>query len=160
MINIIVAVTLDNAIGKDGDQLYYIKEDLKRFKELTTGNTIVMGSNTFDALPKGALPNRLNIVLTRNGEKSFPGAITTTTPTEAVAAAQGEVYIIGGEQIYRLFMPLAQRIYLTEINVLRPDATKYFPAIDSEMWKEVSTGEWLADERTGVEYRFKILDRC
>ncbi|MDE6130361.1 MAG: dihydrofolate reductase, partial [Muribaculaceae bacterium] len=106
MVNIIVAATLDGAIGLEGDMLYYIGPDLKRFRELTTGNTIIMGRKTFESLPKGALPDRRNIVVTRQSAFAAPGAETAGSLEEALAMAAGqEIFIIGGESIYRQAMP-------------------------------------------------------
>ena len=122
MINIIVAATLDGAIGLRGDMLYYIRPDLQRFKALTTGHTVIMGRKTFESLPKGALPNRRNIVITRRADFSAPGAEVAHSLQEALNTADGEeIFIIGGESIYRAAMPLAQRLYLTQIHAERPD---------------------------------------
>lgn len=160
MISIIVAITRDGAIGKDGDQMYYIAGDLKRFRELTTGNTVVMGRRTFEALPKGALPNRKNIVVTRNGEYKADRATVVTTPEEAITLAEGEAFIIGGAQIYRSFIDSADRIYLTVIEAERPDADTFFPPIDSKKWKVTEKGELLHDDKTNVDYRYITLTRC
>lgn len=128
MINIIVAATLDGAIGLRGDMLYYIRPDLQRFKALTTGHTVIMGRKTFESLPKGALPNRRNIVITRRADFSAPGAEVAHSLQEALNIADGEeIFIIGGESIYRAAMPLAQRLYLTQIHAERPDADTFFP---------------------------------
>ena len=92
--------------------------DLQRFKALTTGHTIVMGRRTFDSLPKGALPNRRNIVITRNPQFSAPGVEVALSVEDAfrMAESDGEVFVIGGEQIYRATLPFASRLYLTEID--------------------------------------------
>ncbi len=128
MINIIVAATLDGAIGLRGDMLYYIRPDLQRFKALTTGHTVIMGRKTFESLPKGALPNRRNIVITRRADFSAPGAEVAHSLQEALNTADGEeIFIIGGESIYRAAMPLAQRLYLTQIHAELPDADTFFP---------------------------------
>ncbi len=101
MINIIVAATLDGAIGLRGDMLYYIRPDLQRFKALTTGHTVIMGRKTFESLPKGALPNRRNIVITRQTDFRAPGAELAHSLQEALNMAGGEeIFIIGGESIY------------------------------------------------------------
>lgn len=159
MISAIVAVTNNGAIGKDSDQLYYISEDLKRFKKLTVDNTVIMGRRTFDALPKGALPNRRNIVITNNTSLICQGCEVVTNIEEALQKVEGEAFIIGGEQIYKLFLPITKRIYLTEINTDRPDADKYFPIIDRDEWSVTENTEWKTDLPSGLQYRYLVLDR-
>ena len=113
---LIAAVAQNNAIGINNKLIYWLPNDLKRFKELTTGHTIIMGSNTFRSLPKGALPNRRNIVLSRK-ESEFAGAEHFTSLEEALANCIDEeiVYIIGGEQLYRSALPIADILCLTEV---------------------------------------------
>lgn len=159
MIDIIVAVTLNGAIGKNNDQLYYISGDLKRFRNLTLGKAVIMGSRTFEALPKGALPGRKNIVLSR-GKKQFSGAETAATPLEAIEmTGETDGYVIGGEQIYKLFLPYTQKIYVTLINVVREDADKFFPLPDSSIWKIEDEGQWLLDEKNSIEYKYITYTR-
>ena len=124
MIAIIVAATRDMAIGNHGDLLYHISDDLKRFKALTMGCPIIMGRRTFESFPKGALPGRRNIVVTRNPDYSAPGIETAPSLDEAVSmcAGVGKVYIIGGGEIYRQAIPMADRIELTLIDALHPEA--------------------------------------
>ena len=158
--NIIVAIARDGAIGRGGDQPFYIREDLRRFKALTTGHTIIMGRRTFEALPKGALPNRRNIVITRQTELSFPGAETAANIADAISLANDpETYVIGGGQIYAQALPLAEKLYVTEIDADVPDADTYFQAIDSEQWELTEAGQWLTDEASGVKYRFVCYSR-
>lgn len=159
MVSMIVAITRDGAIGKDGDQLYYITGDLKRFKELTTGNSIIMGSATFNALPKGALPNRKNIVLSSNTERRFPGATVVRNIPDALNLVENEAFIIGGESVYRQFLPVTQRLYLTVIETERPDADKFFPTIDPAEWRVINESELLHDDKNGVDYRYITLER-
>lgn len=155
MISIIVAATLDGAIGLRGDMLYYIRPDLKRFKALTTGHTIIMGRKTFESLPKGALPDRRNIVVSRQADFSAPGAELAHSLEEALDMARGEeVFILGGESIYRQAIPLADRLFLTQINVLRPDADTFFPLPQLPDADE----PWLLDEKSGQQYRFRDID--
>lgn len=151
MINIIVAATLDGAIGLRGDMLYYIRPDLQRFKALTTGHTVIMGRKTFESLPKGALPNRRNIVITRQTDFRAPGAELAHSLQEALNMAGGEeIFIIGGESIYRAAMPLAQRLYLTQIHAERPDADTFFPLPELPESHE----PWQHDDRSGTDFRF------
>lgn len=160
MTTIIVAVTTDLAIGKNGDQLYYIKSDLRRFREFTTGHTIIMGRKTFDALPKGALPNRRNIVVSRQQTLSLPGAEVTPSLDQAIRlAGDDDIFIIGGAQIYNAAMPLAERIELTEILTERPDADTFFPAIDPADWHTAALTETMTDPGSGIAYRYRTLLR-
>lgn len=143
MRHLIVAIDRKGAIGRGGDQLYYIKEDLRHFKALTMGNTIIMGRKTFEALPKGALPGRKNIVVTRNQSYSAPGAETANSIAEAVAMASSEAFIIGGAEIYRQGLPLADILHITVVDDETSDADTFFPPIpfDSFRVTAVSSAE-------------------
>ncbi|MDE6276878.1 MAG: dihydrofolate reductase, partial [Muribaculaceae bacterium] len=108
MISIIVAIDRGGAIGRSGDLLYHIREDLRHFKALTVGNTVVMGRKTFESLPKGALPDRRNIVVTRNAQFSAPDIETAPSLEKALEMAAdgpGETFIIGGGKIYARALP-------------------------------------------------------
>ena len=155
MISIIVAVARNLAIGYQNKLLYWLPNDLKRFKALTTGHTIIMGRRTFESLPKGALPNRRNVVLTRS-QKTFPGAETFPSLQAALAscAPSEEVYIIGGASVYKEALPLAYRLCLTEIEDTPAQADAFFPAFDSAEWKMVFREEHEADEKHAHPYRF------
>ena len=153
MISIIAAVARNRAIGYENKLSYWLPNDLKRFKTLTTGHTIIMGRNTFLSLPKGALPNRRNIVLTRS-QKAFPGCDVYTSLEEALAHCDKDedVYIIGGASVYRQALPLADRLCLTEINDTPEKADTFFPPYDD--WKEISREDHEKDERHEYEYSF------
>lgn len=153
MINVIAAVARNRAIGLDNKLLYWLPNDLRRFKALTTGHTIIMGRRTFESLPKGALPNRRNIVLTRS-QQQFPGAETFPTLTAALAACQAdeEVYIIGGASVYRQALPLADRLCLTEIDDTPQEADAFFPDYSDWVVEREETHE--PDERHAYRYRF------
>ena len=153
MISIIAAVARNRAIGYENKLIYWLPNDLKRFKALTTGHTIIMGRNTFLSLPKGALPNRRNIVLTRS-QKAFPGCDVYTSLEEALAHCDKDedVYIIGGASVYRQALPLADRLCLTEINDTPEKADTFFPPYDD--WKEISREDHEKDERHEYEYSF------
>ena len=153
MISIIAAVALNRAIGYENKLIYWLPNDLKRFKTLTTGHTIIMGRNTFLSLPKGALPNRRNIVLTRS-QKAFPGCDVYTSLEDALAHCNKDedIYIIGGASVYRQALPLADRLCLTEINDTPEKADTFFPPYDD--WKEVSRENHEKDERHEYEYSF------
>ena len=153
MISIIAAVARNRAIGYENKLIYWLPNDLKRFKALTTGHTIIMGRNTFLSLPKGALPNRRNIVLTRS-QKTFPGCDVFASLEDALAHCDKDedVYIIGGASVYRQALPLADRLCLTEINDTPEKADTFFPPYDD--WKEISREDHEKDERHEYEYSF------
>jgi len=153
MITIIAAVARNRAIGKDNKLIYWLPNDLKRFKQLTTGNTIIMGRRTFESLPKGALPNRRNIVVSRS-QRELPGCEVYKSIEEALAHcdAEEDIYVIGGASIYRQTLPLADRLCLTEIDDTPEDAETFFPAYDD--WHEISREEHETDERHAFRYAF------
>ena len=155
MISIIAAVARNRAIGYENKLIYWLPNDLKRFKALTTGHTIIMGRNTFLSLPKGALPNRRNIVLTRS-QKAFPGCDVFASLEDALAHCDKDedVYIIGGASVYRQALPLADRLCLTEINDTPEKADTFFPPYDD--WKEVRREDHEKDERH--EYAYSFVD--
>ncbi len=153
MISIIAAVAKDRAIGFENKLIYWLPNDLKRFKALTTGHTIVMGRNTFLSLPKGALPNRRNIVLSRS-QKEFPGCETYSSLKEALqhCAPDEDIYIIGGASVYKQALPIADRLCLTEIDDTPEQADTFFPPYDE--WREVSREEHEKDKRHSFRYAF------
>jgi dihydrofolate reductase (EC 1.5.1.3) len=155
MISIIAAVARNRAIGYENKLIYWLPNDLKRFKALTTGHTIIMGRNTFLSLPKGALPNRRNIVLTRS-QKAFPGCDVFASLEDALAHCDKDedVYIIGGASVYRQALPLADRLCLTEIDDTPEKADTFFPPYDD--WKEVSREDHEKDVRH--EYAYSFVD--
>lgn len=154
-IALIAAIARNKAIGFGNKLIYWLPNDLKRFKELTTGHTIIMGSNTFRSLPKGALPNRRNIVLSRK-ESCFPGTETFTSLEEALANCSGEeiVYIIGGEMLYRAAMPKADILCLTEIDDTPEQADAFFPDYVEREWEAIEDNRFEKDEKHAHNYRF------
>ena len=152
---LIAAIARNNAIGFENKLIYWLPNDLKRFKELTTGHTIIMGSNTFRSLPKGALPNRRNIVLSRK-ESGFPGCETFSSLEEALANCNDTelVYVIGGEMLYRTALPLADILCLTEIDDTPKEADAFFPTINPEEWAEISREKYSPDEKHAQAYAF------
>lgn len=152
-ITIIAAVARNRAIGYNNKLIYWLPNDLKRFKALTTGHTIIMGRNTFLSLPKGALPNRRNIVLSRT-VGCFPGCDTYASLDEALSHCQPDedVYIIGGASVYAKALPLANRLCLTEIDDTPTEADTFFPPYDD--WKETSREEHDTDEKHAHRYAF------
>lgn len=162
MIHIIVAIDRDGAIGRGGDLLYHISDDLRRFKALTMGNTIVMGRRTFDSLPRGPLPGRRNIVVSRREGLSIDGAEVYADLDSALAAAAdgpGDTFIIGGAEIYRQTLDRADRLHLTLIEASTPGADTFFPAVDPAVWAIAEQSEPAVDPRSGVAYRYVTLRR-
>lgn len=141
MINIIAAVAENNAIGYQNKLLYHIKADMQRFRQLTTGNTVIMGRRTFDSLPGGALPDRRNIVLSRNSHE-IPGCEVYSSLDDALkhCSQNEEIFIIGGESVYRQALPIADRLYLTEIESTPDNADAFFPDY-SKGWKIIHSEE-------------------
>jgi dihydrofolate reductase len=161
MISIIVAIAENGAIGLNNQLIYHISADMKRFKALTTGNTVIMGRKTFLSLPKGALPNRRNIVLSRNPDNTFPGTETFTSIEEALAhcKADEKIYIIGGAEIYRQAFPIADELNITLVHDAPPLADSYFPDISNKEWKEVSREDLPLEEKTPYPYSFITYQR-
>lgn len=160
-LSIIVAMARDNAIGRNGGLLCHLSADMKHFKTVTTGHTVIMGRRTYDSLPKGALPNRRNIVVTSNAAFSADRVEVAHSFEDALkmADADGEVFVIGGAQIYREALPSAGKIYLTEIGASFPDADTFFPAFDRSQWAETELGCQPADDRNPHACRFLLLSR-
>lgn len=158
-LSIIVAVAQNFAIGKNNDLLFHLPNDLKRFKQITTGHPVIMGRNTLLSLPKGALPNRRNIVITDNPEDKFTGCEMVFSINEAIEAVknESEAFIIGGGMIYRQFFPLVGKLYLTLVH-RDFEADTFFPEVDYSAWIEQSR-EDLHDEKNGFHYSYLNLKR-
>ena len=137
-ISIIVAIADDNAIGKDNDLLWHIPDDLKRFKKITSGHKIIMGRNTWLSLPVRPLKNRTSIVITDKPGEVFEGCQMVYSIEEAAAACKPdeECFIIGGGMVYKQFLPLADKLYLTRV-YKSFEADTFFPEINYEDWDEV-----------------------
>lgn len=161
-VSVIAIVARDGAIGRGGDQPFHIREDFQMFKTLTIGKPIVMGRRTFEALPKGALPGRRNIVVTRNAAWTAKDVEIVPSIAEAIAlgsTASDEVMIIGGGEIYRQALPMATRLYLTEVDANVTDADTFFPYIDPTDWQKVEESSPHTDPRSGSTYRFVTYRR-
>ncbi len=155
-ISIIVATDKNRAIGYKNRLLFWLPDDLKRFKALTTGHTIIMGRKTFESLPKGALPDRRNIVLSRKEDLSYPNTEIFHSLEAAINACkeEAELFMIGGESIYRETLPLATRLYVTEVDTTAPQADAFFPEIDLTVWQEKSREFHPADETHPFSFAF------
>ncbi len=158
-ISIIVAVAENFAIGKNNDLLFHLPNDLKRFKEITTGHCLIMGRNTLLSLPKWPLPNRRHIVITDRPDDVFPGCEVVFSIAEALEKVKDEkeAFVIGGGMVYRQFYPIAGKLYLTFVHQVF-DADVFFPEIDFSQWEELSR-EDLFDEKNGFHYSYINLER-
>ena len=162
MISIIVAVAENYAIGKKGDLLCHMPADLKHFKEITSGHTVMMGERTFLSLPKHPLPNRRNIVLTDVQGKTFEGAETIYSMEELRVKSEElseEAFVIGGGMVYKQAMEFADKLYITHIHHSWPDADTFFPEIDPAVWKQISAERHSADENNPYDYTFAEYGR-
>lgn len=158
-ISIIVAIAENFAIGKNNDLLFHLPNDLKRFKQITSGKTLIMGRNTLLSLPRWPLPNRRHIVITDKKEDNFPGCEIIFSVDEAIEKVKNkpEVFIIGGGSVYRQFYPLAGKIYLTIVHKSF-DADVFFPEIDFSEWEELSR-EDSYDETNDFHFSYIDLKR-
>lgn len=156
MLTLIAAVAKNGAIGNKNQLLYWLPNDLKRFKALTSGHTIVMGRKTFESLPKGALPNRRNIVLTRNNSFTADNIDVFPSLEKALAACEAdeEVFIIGGASVYAEALPMADRLCLTLVEDTPAEADAFFPTIDETEWQVIADEAQPTDERHAHSYRF------
>ena len=160
-VNIIVAVANANAIGRNGDLVYHLRADLRRFKEITWGHTVIMGRKTWESLPKGALPGRRNIVITRNVDFEAEGAEVVHSLSEALDCLNNEEkgFIIGGAEIYRQALSVAEQLYLTRIFADAPGADTFFPDINADDWVITGSTECFVDAETSTEFQFVCLTR-
>lgn len=161
MLTIICALAANRAIGYQNNLLYHLSADLRRFKALTTGHTIIMGRRTFESLPKGALPNRRNIVLTHQEGLSFEG--TEVFPSLQAAldacAPEEDIYILGGESVYAEALPMADRLCLTHVEATPEHADAFFPEFDPMEWRLTDSESHEADEKNAVPYTFADYER-
>ena len=160
MISIIVAASENNVIGAAGDLPWRLSDDLRRFKAITMGKPIVMGRKTWDSIGR-PLPGRQNIVVTRQAEFAAAGCDVVASKEEAVAATADaeEVMVIGGSQIYALFLPGTERLYLTRVHT-EVEGDAFFPEISDLEWRLVSNEPRLADDRNAFDYSFQIYERA
>lgn len=160
-VGLISAINEKKCIGKDGKLLYHLSDDLKRFKELTTGHMIIMGRKTFESLPNSQpLPNRKNVVLTRNLDYYVEGITTFSSVEDALLAALSDnniekVFIIGGAEIYKAAFQYVDTIYITEVHD-DTDGDAYFPDVDMSEWSLRQKSEMMTDEKTGIQFMFKV----
>jgi len=155
---IVVAISENNAIGKDNQLLWYLPADLKHFKNITTGHTVIMGRKTFDSVGR-PLPNRRNIIITRH-VMHIEGCelVSSIDAALALCADEEEVFIVGGAEIYRQSIDLTDRIYLTIVHQ-KFDADTFFPEIDYDEWMETEREDHQPDEKNKLAYSFITLEK-
>ena len=154
-ISIIVAIAEDYGIGKDNQLLWHISNDLKRFKQLTSEHTVVMGKNTYFSLPFRPLPKRKNIVITDVLNEVIPGCEMAYSIKDAIVKmdADAENFVMGGASIYRQFFTIADKLYITKV-AARFDADTFFPEITEDLWSLFEESETYTDENNGLKYSF------
>jgi dihydrofolate reductase len=156
ILSIIAAVGENGEIGGNGNLLCRLPADLQHFKKITSGHTVIMGRKTFESLPKGPLPNRRNIVISRNANLKISGAEIYTSIASALSVLreEDEVFVIGGAQIYGQTAELAERIYLTRIHASFPEADAFFPETDFSAWTQTGMETFPADDKNPYPFTF------
>lgn len=159
-ISIIVAIAENNGIGKDNKLLCHLSDDLKRFRKLTVGHTVIMGRNTFLSLPSGALPDRTNIVISDKPQEQFPCCIMADSVEDALFKCEDkdECFVIGGGTIYRQFLPHANKLYITWIHA-SPEADTFFPQIYFDEWEEISREKHIAQGKNEFDHSYVVYRR-
>ena len=158
-ITLVAVVAADGAIGRNGNLLWHIPEDLRHFKAVTAGGAVIMGRKTWESLPVKPLSGRLNIVMTRSRDYEAPGAVTVSSLEEAVEEAKdNDIFVIGGGEIYAKFLPWANKLVLTEVALDVEDADTFFPPFDRDDWELVEKGEPQVSAK-GVPYSFNTYLR-
>jgi dihydrofolate reductase len=159
-ISIIVAIAANNAIGKDNDLLWHISEDLKRFKEITKDHFVIMGKKTYFSLPVRPLPNRTNMIITDVPGEKIDNCLMAYSIEDAIDKmdTEKENFIIGGGSIYRQFLPLADKLYITRVHK-DFEADTFFPEIDSNQWQLMEKQDIDNDPQNDFTYSFEIYKR-
>ncbi|MFY8171325.1 MAG: dihydrofolate reductase [Sphingobacteriaceae bacterium] len=158
MIALIVAIDQNNAIGKDNQLLWHLPKDLSFFKNVTSGNAIIMGRKTFESIGK-ALPNRRNIVISTQKDLQYAGAEITSTLNAAIElVGNADCYIIGGGSIYQQSLTLVDRLYITKV-AANFEADTFFPTINWDEWTLVSKEDHPADEKHAYAFSFCVYDK-
>lgn len=164
IISLIAALTKNHIIGKDNRLPWHLPDDMKFFMQTTKGHVVLMGRKNYDSIPEKfrPLPNRTNIVITRQKDFRAPGCAIVHSLEDGIGLArlkrEQELFVIGGSDIYRLAMPHANRLYLTEIDA-ELDGDTRFPTIDAQQWREVSRTHHPVDDRHAFAFDFVVYDR-
>lgn len=161
VVSLIAAVSENGVIGRDADVPWRQREDLRRFKRMTTGHTVIMGRKTFESIGETPLPGRRNIVVSRRAGYERPGVEAAGSVEAAIEMAGGEdlVYVVGGGEIYTLALPHADRLDLTIIHTEIDGGDAFFPEFDGAAWRLVEDERHEADERNEFAYSFRVYVR-
>lgn len=161
LISLIVAMAENRVIGRGNQMPWHLPADLRHFKSVTLGKPVIMGRKTFESIGR-PLPGRRNVVISRNADWCAEGVESVQSLDAALALAQdaGEVMIIGGGQLYREALPLAQRLYLTHIALTVVDADTWFPDYSQYQWQQQAEELHEPDDKNPYAYRFETLVRC
>lgn len=159
MITIIAAIAEQNALGKDNQLIWHLPADLKRFKQVTSNHHVIMGRKTYESLGK-PLPNRTNIIITRNGNFKAEGCIIVNSLLQAIEAAKKDKnpFILGGAEIYKQSIEIADKLDLTFVHH-QFEADVFFPEIDKTIWKETSRENYKADDKNKFDFSFVEFER-
>lgn len=165
IISIVVAASINNAIGKGGDLIWRLPKDMNRFKEITYGHHVLMGRKTYESIPEKfrPLPGRVNIVVTRNCSYHAEGCKIVDSLEEGIRFAQEngeqELMVIGGAEIYRQALDKCDRVYLSVVNARFDDADAFFPVLDLNVWQKVEDKRIPADEKNKHDLFFQLFER-
>ena len=163
IISLVVAASTNNAIGKNNQLLWRLPNDMKFFKNITWAMPVAMGRKTFEALESKPLNGRLNVVITRQKKFKAAGIVTVDNIDDAIFLAEQndykELMVIGGGEIYKAFMPKANKIYITRVHAIFDDADAYFPPIDESKWKLIYNQDFFKDEKHAYDYSFQLWQR-
>ena len=159
-VSIIVAKSENNVIGSNGQLPWHLSEDLKKFKSITMGKPMIMGRNTFESIGK-ALPGRKNIILTRNLNYSAENVFIVNTIEKAIEACgeHKEIMIIGGGEIYKAFLGITNRLYLTNVDI-EIEGDVFFPEINLSHWNLISREDYPRTSQRNIGFNMEILERC
>ncbi len=157
MIHLVACMASNRVIGKDNELIWRLPEDLKHFKKVTSGNSIVMGRKTYESIGR-PLPNRANYIITRDKHYKVEGCITLNSIDEVFELDEENLFIIGGSEIYKIFLPYTDKIHLTEIeDEFEGDA--FFPEFDKTIWKETSKEKGIKNEKNPYDYYFYTYEK-
>ena len=164
VVSLIVAVARDWAIGKDNDLLWKIKDDLRLFMRTTSQHVVIHGRRSYESIGK-PLPNRTNIIVTRSQDYNAPGCFVVNSLEEGIELAgkleqRGEVFILGGAQIYKQSLEYVDRMYISHVEADFPEADAHFPPIDLSQWKKVRSESFPQNERNEFGFTFCLYDRA
>ncbi|UUO06639.1 dihydrofolate reductase [Blastopirellula sp. J2-11] len=159
-VSLIVAASQNNVIGRSGDMPWRLSADLQRFKKLTMGHSIVMGRKTYESIGR-LLPGRQTVIVTRQTDYAVAGAVIAANVAEALKtpSTSGEIFVVGGGEIYAQAIDLADQIYLTRVQTTIADGDTFFPALDQDNWERVEATDFPADEKNDYTTTFEIWRR-